>query len=792
MEEQFQITKNELSKLSIKDLFFKYIRFIPLFIISVALSLLVAYLYLRYATLVYQSVGTMIIKDDQSSGAGSGDKFEELFISDGKKNIQNEIEYLQSRPLMERVVKALNLNISYYAKGNIKELNIYNSSPFRLEVFEIYDSSSSFSLPVHFENETTFSFEGQTSKFTFGQVFKDKYGVFRLVRNPAYAIGKDYRVTWEPTYAVAASILGSLAVAPKQNTGIVILQLSATNAQLAADIINQLMDEYKLATVEDKNDATRKTLSFIDDRLRVVQHEVDSINDRRVNYMRANNIYDLDAQLTTNIKRIEDATNQLQSEGQGLVNAEFISNYLMNRQNARDPVPSSLGIEDPTLNQMISGYNVAQLARKKLLENAPEGNVAVQQKEQEIELLRQKILENIRTLKSSYQSSISSVKSINSQAQSQVKALPEKQLILSEIQRSLSSKLFVYNSLLEKREESAIALAATISNIKELQDAQPNTVPIKPNRKSAQVLAILIGLLLPALFIFIAELLNDKITTRNDIERITTATILGEVGHSFNKETLIVTQNNRSVIAEQFRILRSNLQYILTNINKPVILVTSSFSGEGKSFVSTNVGSVLALAGKKTIILEFDIRKPKILSQLHMGKKPGLTNYLLGKIKLEDLPISVSGHEGLYVLSCGPVPPNPAELLLDSRLNDLFVYLRNNFDVVVMDTAPVGMVSDAMTLSKFADCTLYIVRQGHTYKKQIGMIDEFFQENKLPKISLVLNDVKIRSGFGYYGYGRYSYGYGYGSGYFEEDTPPASRLQRMFWWLDLRKWGKKK
>jgi capsular exopolysaccharide synthesis family protein len=245
-------------------------------------------------------------------------------------------------------------------------------------------------------------------------------------------------------------------------------------------------------------------------------------------------------------------------------------------------------------------------------------------------------------------------------------------------------------------------------------------------------------------------------------------------------------------VAEQFRIIRSNLQYVLNHIPKPVILVTSSFSGEGKSFISTNIGAVMAVAGKRTVILEFDIRKPKILSHLNLPKSAGLTNYLLGKAKLEDLFISVEGSENLFVLPCGPVPPNPAEILLDPKLNELFEYLREHFDAVIMDTAPVGMVSDAMTLSKFADATLYIVRQGHTFKKQVGLIDEFYTQGKLPKISIILNDVKIRTGYGYYGYGRYGYGYGYGSGYFDDEVPAQGMLGKWLRIFDTKKWKNKK
>jgi capsular exopolysaccharide synthesis family protein len=225
---------------------------------------------------------------------------------------------------------------------------------------------------------------------------------------------------------------------------------------------------------------------------------------------------------------------------------------------------------------------------------------------------------------------------------------------------------------------------------------------------------------------------------------------------------------------------------VLNKVDKQVILVTSSFSGEGKSFVTINLGAVMALAGKKTIVIEFDIRKPKILAGLRLAKKAGVTNYLLGKVEAEELPMQVPGVDNLFVLSCGPVPPNPAELLLEPRVDELFKYLKQHFDVILIDTAPVGMVSDAMTLGKFAYCSLYIVRQGHTYKKQVALIDEFYRQGKIPKASIIINDVKLKPGYGYYGYGRYGYGYGYKSTYYEEERGSSNLFSRFLGLFDLK------
>jgi tyrosine-protein kinase Etk/Wzc len=338
--------------------------------------------------------------------------------------------------------------------------------------------------------------------------------------------------------------------------------------------------------------------------------------------------------------------------------------------------------------------------------------------------------------------------------------------------------------LIKKREESAISLAATISNIKVLDKAYPNLTPVSPKPRSVQMIALLIGLIIPALIVLMVELLDDKVKTREDVEKITTSTILGEVGHSSMNSTLVVTPKSRGLVAEQFRIIRTNLQYVITSTPNPVILVTSSFSGEGKSFICTNLGAVMALAGKRTVILEFDIRKPKILAGLNLPKKPGLTNYLLGTANPEDLVIPVEDYENLFVLPCGPIPPNPSELLLEPRLDSLMAYLKTNFDVIVMDTAPVGMVSDALTLSKYADCTIYIVRHGVTHKKQISLLEDFNKEQKLPKVNIILNDIKVQAGYGYY-YGRYGYGYGYGNNYgygYYDDDKKASFISRWFGW----------
>lgn len=792
MQDQFSTNRSELGNLSLRDLFFKYLRFLPYFIISVAIMLFGAYVYLRYATRIYSSSATMLIASDQQKSS-SNDKFEELFSNNRALNIQNEIEIIKSKPLMERVVKKLNLSTSYLAIGKIKNENIYKYGPFLLDAFEILDSSRSFSLTIKPFGKDRFAVNGENKYFTYGELFKNSNGVFRLARTSG-DLGKEYTISWTPPSVVAGNLSSKLQVVPKTvGTGILTLSIEGTNPNMCADILNQLMVEYQQQSIEDKNASAELTLDFVDDRMDSLGKDIDSVQRIKLRYMLDHDVIDLQAQAGIYFQNVTETDREIYEQQYELKVADFIDNYLKDKKNdfnkiqipaslsSDNPVPSSMGLKDQVLNGYIEAYNKAQLEREALLNsNIPPANPVVKEKTALIEKLKGNIKESLNNLKSTMNTALSGLKQKNAQVQGQIKSLPLKTQEYLEILRVLESKQNLYKILQQKREETAISKAATSSNSKVINSASVSYAAIKPSKRSIQLLAILIGLIIPAMILFIAEILNDKITTRFDIEKITPVPILGEIGHSFMDNALVVNKTTRSMVAEQFRIIRSNLQYVLGKTEKPTILVTSSFSGEGKSFIATNLAAVMALAGKKTVILEFDIRKPKILAGLDMNKRHGITNFLVGNNNLDELIIPVPNAENLFVLACGPIPPNPAELLLDQRVTDMFVYLKQHFDIVIIDTAPVGMVSDAMTLSKFADCTLYLVRQGHTFKKQIALIDDFYREKKLPPISIIINDVKLKTGYGYYGYGRYGYGYGYNySSYYDEEHDNRSTFDKI-------------
>jgi len=780
IEEQYINNKNELSNLGVKDLFFKYIRFLPLFVLSLALALLGAYVYLRYATPIYSASGTLKVKNEKTGNSGGNEKLNQLIASDNSKNIQDEIEVLRSRSLMARVVNALGLQTNYYGVGKIKSPNIYTLRPFSLQIAELTDSSGSFSFHIKVINGNQFTINGEKNIYSFGQFFQNRYGTFSLIRNGS-ALSKEYNITWQPTIRAAADIAAAIQVSPKPNTSILIISLETTDAQMGSDIINQLMKEYGELTRQEKNEEASLTLRYINLELDIIQNDIDSIQREKVGFEVRNKYMDADNQSKIYFDNLKASDQGVFEQSLQLNIAGLIEDYLKDKKNEYTAVPSSLSIDDNTLSLLMADYNKNQIERKKWLDaKVGVNNDFVKELDQQIHQGRINILEATKNIKSSLNSTISSLKKRQGIAESQIRSLPPKGKEYADILTKLESKMDLFKFLLGQKEVTSISLASGMPGSKIIEPALPRYTPVKPNRRATQMLAVLVGLGLPALFIFMLEVINDKISTRYDIEKITQAPILGEVGHSYGDNTLVVRTNNRGMVAEQFRIIRSNLQYVLTKIEKPVILITSSFSGEGKSFVTTNLGAVMALASKRTIVLEFDIRKPKIIKGLGLTKAPGITNYLLGKAAKEELAVPVPGYENLYVLSCGPVPPNPSELLLESKVEELFDYLKENFDIVLVDTAPVGMVSDALTLSKFANCTLYIVRQGHTYKKQIALIDEFYREGKLPRVSIIINDVKVKAGYGYYGYGRYGYGYSYASGYYEEDKAHRPFLKRIF------------
>lgn len=788
-----EIKENQIKKTGIspREMIFKYVRYLPWIVIAVSLALLGAYVKLRYSTPIYSVAGKLLVSTQSPYGGGQ-DKFDDIFMMQRADKLNDEIEIIKSRSIASRVVNALGLQKQVYNKGKIRSSVVYRKDvPFNFEILALPDSLSGFSVLISLHGENEFLLNEQPQKHYFNEVIKLNDVHFRITSNDKdrkWFSSNDFLVSWQPTENVAASLSGGINVNRVNDfANVLLLSYLNENTRLGADIVNQYMKEYQQASLEDKREIAAKTLAFIDDQLKAVFQDLGGVEQNLKNYREKYKFINPTQQSQLFFGELSETNKTLAELEIKLKITDYLINYLSSENNRFKIIPSVLGIEEPTLLQQVTEFNSLQLERETKLRNIAPNNPLILTLEVALEKLRNDMLENLRNVRQTFTLALDAIKSKNREADRLINSIPSKEKQLLEVTRQQNILQELYQYLLQKKLETAIASASTISNIKVVEPALVSSVPVSPNRRSLYIFAIIIGVAVPTSIIFLKEYLNDKIKGKSEIQQITQTPILGEIGHAEGGHTLVVTRNNRRFLAEQFRIIRSNLQYILPNVSKPVLLVTSSFSGEGKSFVSTNLGSVLALSGKRTVILEFDIRKPKIMKGLGLHERKGITNYIVGSVDLHDVVHPVPDVDNLYVIPCGPVPPNPAEMLLSEKIEQLFSELRKQFDAIIIDTAPVGLVSDAVTLGRYAESTIYIVRHNYTLKKQVQMIDDIYRQKKLPHLSIIVNDISTGGGYGYYGYGGYGYGYGYGdgsgngeSGYFESENRKRKSWKKWF------------
>ena len=799
-EEIFEAQQQKKGGFTPRELFLKYVRFLPWIILSVVLMLSLAYLKLRYSTPIYRINSKLLVKNNAQS-QGGGEKFDDIFMMQGMRNNMNdEIEIIKSRNLGKRVATKLGLQFGYSNKGQLRSSLMHqNDMPFRAEI-KVADSSSGAGINLKIVDDHSYTLGENPTKYAFGQWVKVGANEWRLTRTNrdinTYS-SKEFDVSWSPLESVSAGLSGSIKVVKADNfSNVLSISYETPNTVIGSDIVNSYMREYQLYSMEDKREIAFNTLEFIDEQLDTVKRELGSIEKNLKDYRDQNRIIDPDGQTKIFLDNISESSKQITEQTVRIKIIDQLIKYIESEKNAYRVVPTTLFISEPSLLQQITEYNRLLAQRESTLLTTPAANPIVINLENSLDKLRSDLLDNLKNIRQSYYVAVSNYEKSYNGFEQQIKTVPGVQKRMLEIARQQKILEELYSYLLQKKLETSIGSASTISSIRVIEPAFYSSTPISPERKSTYLFSLFIGLFIPAIIIFLMDYLNDRVQTKNDVQKVTDAPILGEVGHSDDTNALVVGKNNRKVVAEQFRMIRTNLQYVLRDSKNSVVMITSSFSGEGKSFVSTNIAGVMALTGKRTVILEFDIRKPKIIQGLGLKRTNGITNFMVGGCSVEDLPVPVPGTDNLFVVPCGPVPPNPAELLLDPKIAELFRYVKQNFEFVVIDTAPVGLVSDAITLGKFADATVYIVRHNYTQKRQIQLIEDLYQQNKLPSMSVVINDIKIKLGYGgYYGYGGYGYGYGYGYGrksstyneaaaYYGIESEPKFNLWR---WLRLKK-----
>ncbi len=525
--------------------------------------------------------------------------------------------------------------------------------------------------------------------------------------------------------------------------------------QKGQDIINKLIEVYSKEAVFVKNQIAENTIKFIDEQLDIITAELYEIEARAENYKQANQITNVSAATNSYLNNTSSYQSQISSNTIKIDVLKSIEEYLVQQQDNYQMVPSSLTIDDPTFLNLLNKFNELQRERERMLRATQPNNPLVLNINEQLDDLKRSLLENLRQIKNGLEITNRNLQLSNTDISSKAQKVPEIERQLVELNRQQAIKEEHYLYLTKKREESALSLAATtVSNARVIDPATSSNGPVKPNKKLIYAFAFMLGLGIPFGFIFLKDMLNTKVMEKRDIEEHTGVPILGEISHHNNEDILAISEKVKTPVAEQFRLLRTNLQFASVNQPNKVILVTSSRSGEGKTFFSLNLGVSLSMTDKKVVILEFDLRKPALLKKLKMKNDIGLSDYLSSdKYSVDDLLRTTPLAPGITLIGCGDIPPNPAELMLSRRMNDLIDELKSRFDVILIDSAPVGQVADAFALAPFIDQTLYVVRYNYTTKDQIDFIDDIGRKKKLNNPMIVLNDAKMVMGYGYgYGY----------------------------------------
>ncbi len=775
-----------------KELFFKCLIRWPWFILSLLVCLGGAWVYLKQSTPVYNVSATVFIKDDKTGGSGNAlNQMEELGFISSSQNIDNEIEVLRSKSLVKNVVTELNLYTTYYKEGTFRNEEQYLTTPVRVDLTaqeaDQLKQSVAMQLSLQANGVVTVSAHiyGEDVSAHFEKlpaVWPTAAGTFSFVAvDSAYAqyAPLELQVYVSSPLSVAKGFVGSLTIKPTTKaTSITTVALRTTNKRKGEAFINKLIEVYNRNANDDKNEVTRKSAEFIDERIAIINTELGSTEEELASFKQSAGLTNLstDAQIAlsgnTEYERLR------VENGTQLNLVQYLSDYINNPANANDVLPVNVGLNDANLSNLITRYNEMVLERDRLLRASSDSNPVVV-----------RLNTSIRDMKSNLLTSISSVQrgllitktDLDRQAvkySNRISNAPTQERKLVGITRQQEIKAGLYLMLLQKREENAIALAATANNAKIVDDALADDAPVSPQTQRIYLIALVIGLVFPIAVIYLRELLQFKIESRRDVEKLTSVPVIGEVPLAKDVvQSIAVHENNNDMMAEVFRDIRTDLQFMLTE-GKKVVLLTSTISGEGKTFTAANLAISFALLGKKVVIIGLDIRKPGLNKVFAVDRKQeGITQYLASPstVNLMDFVRPSGVNANLFILPAGAIPPNPTELLAREALVDAVNMLKKHFDYVIIDSAPIGLMSDTKLIARTADATLYICRADYTHKSDYQLINELKAEGKLPQLCTVINGIdytKRKYGYGYaYGYGKkYGYGYGrrYGYGYGEE------------------------
>ncbi|QMW04576.1 GumC family protein [Spirosoma foliorum] len=747
-------------QLNMRAMLMRYVRNWPWFVLTLILALAAAYVYLLYQPPVYKVQASVLVKDEKKGISGES-LMKEMDIFTESKVVENEQEILKSYTLMDRVVNNLGLDVRYYQSTNTFNKEIYTESPIRLLVEKPTSELYAEKLEFTFQDGKTIFLNGKP--YPINQSIKTPFGQLRIF--PRKALNK----TVAPVIAMVLSrtetvedYLKNLKVEPtaKQST-VLAMSLDETVPDKGEAILNQLINEYNKEAIVDKNKEASNTLNFIENRLALISGELSTVEKEVELYKSTQGITDLSLQAQAFLTTVKENDTQLNEVNLRLGALTDIEKYIQNKSGEKGIAPATMGLSDPILTGLLTKMAELEMKREEVSRTMSPNNPLLQSLDSQLRTMKASTNENVQTIRQQLISNREQLLANNKRLEGVIKTVPGKERALLNITRQQAIKNALYTYLLQKREETALSAASTVSDSRTVDAARTGSKPIKPIKIMIFALFAVFGLFVPIGVISAKDALNNRVLRRSDVEDATQVPILGEIvkGRQLGTDSFVFKPRMQSVIGEQIRALRTNLQFLRSDPQKSqVLLFTSSISGEGKSFVSLNLGASLALVGKTTVILEMDMRKPKLHKSLHMENRAGLSNYLIGGATIDELLQPIVGYDNYFIITSGPIPPNPAELLSSPFLTQLFDELKARFDYVLVDSPPVGLVTDSQLIAPYADATMFLVRHDHTPKNYIKMVDTLFKEHRFQKLSIILNGV----GEGESYYYNYSYGDYYG------------------------------
>lgn len=800
--------EEDVKPIDIKYYLIKYSRYWPLYATCIFIGLLIIFLFHRYSVEEYEVRGSILIKQKNTPEARILDRSN---IFSGMYNLENDILLLTSKNLAEEALKKLHFDVSYFASTNIKEIELYDRSPIMVDVDWDFAQGGSGVINFTYLNEEEFVLTNEERGFfdflsakasgnfdqdllgktyKFGEVIETSRSKFTINKIKGMREGEKLHFIIHHPADVLDTYTRSISVRPINSYGTVLQVSTVTKVvEKGRDYVNALMDSYIDFDLKEKNRMTENTLRFLDEQMSYLEDSLKMVENRMLRFKVDNKLLSVDSEfggVLGNIQRLDDLIQDIDFE---LSYYKSLQSYLIQKGADYSDIlaPSVVGMSDGFLSGLIKSLVDASLDRRKLLAVVNENHPNVRELDEQIEKLRENIFENINNLVENTERRRAEAMKKQSELDKEFSRLPQTESTYTNIFRQYRLRENLYNYLLEKRAEAGIAKASNISDNSILDYARRGSL-VFPKKPQNYGMAVGLGFFIPLVFLLIYHYLNNKIMDQIQLRNSLRIPLLGTIGLSTKDTNMIVAEHPKAMVSESFRSLRSALFYLASEKKCKRILVTSSVSGEGKTFVSLNLSAAIGLSGKKTCLIGLDLRKPKISEYVGIDNKIGLSTYLVGKCEKEEI-VMPTAYENLYIVPSGPIPPNPSELLLKDKMTEFLDYLAEDFDVVVMDTPPIGLVSETMDLLRFSDVNLYIVRQDYTHKKYLLMINDLYANDQISNFYAVFNGMK--AGGDIYDFGGYNYGYGYNysymrknkytGNYYEDDEPkrPSEWLEKL-------------